>query len=171
LLNAQFEETFTSLETTPRGLILAGSSRRGLLVSSDSGKTFTEENTNLTEPRFTTLAFAPAGVLFAGTSGYGIARTRTAFDLRPYTHRLPLAHQTLTVYPNPAQDRVFVRSMSVSVQTFVLTNLYGQLLRTYTVDHTSGIHTLSLEGIPAGVYYLRTETHPNHSQTVVLTVQ
>jgi polyhydroxybutyrate depolymerase len=65
-----------------------------------------------------------------------------------------LAHKaTIQVYPNPTTDQLFI-TLEATPQPFYLSNATGQILQSGILrDATT---TLSLAGLPTGMYWLRT---------------
>jgi hypothetical protein len=59
----------------------------------------------------------------------------------------------LSVYPNPASDRLQVES-TASIESYEIYSITGALLRHATVGQNS--FTLDLEALPTGTYLLKT---------------
>ena len=83
---------------------------------------------------------------------------------RPFTYRpyspIPVSVKYAEpiqpkVYPNPSHDRVTVQFGNISTQAVELYDMTGRLVRKTNCNGTST--QLSLSGLPAGVYYLRTQ--------------
>jgi hypothetical protein len=64
------------------------------------------------------------------------------------------ASEDLTVYPNPARDRLFIDSWSPGVYplSFELISSQGQLLIRQQLNHSGQI---DLQAFPSGLYYIR----------------
>ena len=65
------------------------------------------------------------------------------------------ARKTIRVYPNPATDKLIVEYHAPvgTVQTFSLFNAIGQLTRSVALSGGSSPVQVSLDRIPAGIYY------------------
>jgi hypothetical protein len=66
---------------------------------------------------------------------------------------------TLVVYPNPANDVLFVEThgrASLPNQTYRVTNLMGQILLTGQVEtfHETSLQTINVSSLPAGMYFI-----------------
>lgn len=91
-------------------------------------------------------------------SDYGTGRVRLIENITTLLPEIPEWLVDLRYYPNPATDHVIIdgRLLSSSVLRIELTDLLGRVYHVCTVDVQSEFSkTISLEGIPAGNYFLR----------------
>jgi hypothetical protein len=69
----------------------------------------------------------------------------------------PEAEADIKLYPNPAQNRIWVEWGDLDVQSARLCNSMGQALRPLPLNGT-GLQEWSLEGLPEGLYALQLQT-------------
>ncbi len=68
-------------------------------------------------------------------------------------HRQPDTHASLSIYPNPATDRISVNGADGPVELYDAT---GRLIKTQAIKQSSNqTITLDLRSLPAGIYLLR----------------
>ena len=67
------------------------------------------------------------------------------------------AAESCVVYPNPAQTRLTVESevFKKGLNSLRIFNLMGQCVLEESFKTVSGKHTVSVQGLPAGVYVVR----------------
>ncbi len=64
--------------------------------------------------------------------------------------------QSIQLYPNPAEDRVFIRFDDLSgTSTFEIHNVNGALLRTGSLDMSTSEASVDVSELSSGVYFLR----------------
>ena len=70
------------------------------------------------------------------------------------------ADRSFTVYPNPAKNRLFIKSgQNISGDLKVeLFNIMGGLVYDNQEVHSENVHTISLDALPQGIYLLRVST-------------
>jgi hypothetical protein len=68
----------------------------------------------------------------------------------------PVLSRSLTVYPNPANDRVEVRLDQPGHERIAIYNMQGMLV-TEQVSNGSGKTSINLEGFKPGIYWVRTK--------------
>lgn len=80
----------------------------------------------------------------------------------------PQILQSIRLYPNPASQSVTLEYNDIKVESIHLLNVNGQQLRQWRGQAT-GKSTLDLEGLAAGMYFVRMETAlgPIHSSLIV----
>ena len=71
---------------------------------------------------------------------------------------------TLTVYPNPTNDLLFVELAGAEIANIVLYDLQGRVVETLRATSLQGATTtINLKSVPAGVYVLRVTDENNHT--------
>lgn len=65
---------------------------------------------------------------------------------------------TISVYPNPANDYVIIKSTSVLISRIDIFNSMGVFVKSYNVDGASNNYKLSLHNINSGFCFLRINT-------------
>jgi len=63
---------------------------------------------------------------------------------------------TLTVYPNPAKDKIFVKSIGENIHKFDLIDLVGKVV--FTKNNFNAYKGIDLPGISSGFYLLKAHT-------------
>ena len=61
------------------------------------------------------------------------------------------------VYPNPARTMVTVRSEDAAIETVMLIDLNGRIVRTYTAEQSESM-VMNLEGLESGIYTMSVKT-------------
>ncbi len=69
----------------------------------------------------------------------------------------------LSLYPLPAKDRIWVQGASLTEKrsTYQLWDNLGQLVQSGRLDALETSQSISLAGLPAGIYYFKVEDIPN----------
>jgi len=92
-----------------------------------------------------------------GTNYYKLVQvdkdsTVTELGIRTVTFNFPLS--TFNLYPNPAKNHVNITFTAGSYSTVQLRNIQGQLLQTIKLQENQAELRVSVENLPAGVYYV-----------------
>lgn len=69
----------------------------------------------------------------------------------------PLREPRVEIFPNPAQNDIFIRLLSADTMNFKLLNMSGQVLDVIDIEGTDA-HRYSIQTLPKGVYLLKSET-------------
>jgi len=86
----------------------------------------------------------------------GDCRNEVNLDDLVSTNDETVQQTSITVYPNPVQDRLFIRGL-VAQTPIVIWNTYGeQVYRTFYKDGNG----IDMENLPAGVYFIQSGEHP-----------
>lgn len=81
----------------------------------------------------------------------------------------PLSDQQMALYPNPATDKLYVRiAENNAVAQLQIVHLSGKVV--LSEQFTGNTHTIDINGLPAGIYFvlLRTHEHPVQYQRLVV---
>jgi hypothetical protein len=103
--------------------------------------------------------------VFCGNTTVGLGGNPAILlaKMRPWRQTLGLpettagaaaALQAATLYPNPAQEIVFLHSVAPLRGALVLRDALGRAVRTYSLDAPTADAPFSLAGLPAGLYLL-----------------
>lgn len=76
------------------------------------------------------------------------------FDLALVANRPRMENSALSVYPNPASDRIVVHSQAAFTSPILLTDALGMELLRYNAIGTNTLH-MNTANLPAGIYTLR----------------
>jgi len=93
-------------------------------------------------------------------------------DVTVAVHTLPSEEKVLEVFPNPARNATNIRAKNASlsgVYDIAIHNEQGDLVKSATVNDLSQTQRLSLNGLPAGVYFV-TVKNDKTSETIRLVV-
>jgi uncharacterized repeat protein (TIGR01451 family) len=66
----------------------------------------------------------------------------------------PANQYSLEIYPNPA-DRLLTISHPAGYENFEILNTLGQTVKTGNLELSSGKHTISIDELPSGMFYIR----------------
>ena len=93
-----------------------------------------------------------AGIYFDGNP---VVLTNTAFSKIPVPSSVPFVNHSsdITVYPNPAHEAFMIRVQQGTWTEAILMNAIGQVLTKMPL--TIGENVLSVQRLPAGIYYLQ----------------
>lgn len=153
-----YASTFTVLAVPAPGVLLVGFSAiwdpasSGLYLSEDNGQSWTPLEDGLTNLEVASLAVDNAGFLYAGTNGGGVFRSTQTLT----TTHSPAQERILTVFPNPAADRLFVAGDFRAGAPWVVTDVFGKK-QTVGAQTTADGLRLDLAGLPAGAYFFQME--------------
>ena len=78
--------------------------------------------------------------------------------------------KAMTLYPNPAADFVYIETEAGSKRVVMLYNFYGQLVKSYTLPETGGLHKVSLTGLAAGTYVVQLNTDGKNAERLRLVI-
>ncbi|MBS1683902.1 MAG: T9SS type A sorting domain-containing protein [Bacteroidetes bacterium] len=65
---------------------------------------------------------------------------------------------SLSVYPNPAHDKLYFTSSHTALQSAELINTLGEIVATYSWSDARGERTADVSGLSSGIYYIRLNT-------------
>ena len=98
------------------------------------------------------------------TMGFTYSATEMAM-LKPYEKA------SVTIYPNPATEAVTIHFLEDQEEPAILeiANGFGQVIQQITIDATTKKYQLSLQHMPAGMYYLKFQnrTLKRYSQKIL----
>lgn len=75
--------------------------------------------------------------------------------------------ESLRIYPNPVSDALQIEGLHAQA-TILLFDAFGRLLRQHT--NTSFAHQLTMDQLPAGVYYLRIQSDQKRAVRSVIKI-
>jgi len=67
------------------------------------------------------------------------------------------SQNSLSVFPNPAQDRLFIRSSFQGIATLKVMNLTGELVLQVGKEMNGELQSISIQDLPAGIYLISFE--------------
>ncbi|OZV70971.1 T9SS type A sorting domain-containing protein [Winogradskyella aurantia] len=71
-------------------------------------------------------------------------------------------NQKIVIYPLPAKDNIYIESaFDLNLKTVELIDAQGRLVSTIELSQNSTLHTLNLEAINSGIYFLKITTATN----------
>jgi len=124
------------------GIVSAPTLTRGVLISTDTGKTGQLLSFS-TDTGYSVVAVSPNHVLYAGTLEDGLFHYVPAASSVETVVSSP---ENFTIFPNPATDKIQITSAERSI------SILDPLGRSYEVKQTG--NTLDVSSLPPGVYFV-----------------
>ncbi|WP_298224258.1 T9SS type A sorting domain-containing protein [Flavobacterium sp.] len=162
----------SDIEITSENILFVASDI-GVLVSNDLGVHWNFVGTNMPSVVVTDLILhANSNFLFAATFGRGVYKIDlTALALSTTTN--PINFNSITVYPNPASEFIYVDLQFNQVSEFnaKFLDMNGKLVQSYRIDQESaGRHLIKMDvsAFPKGIYFLKLN---DSNKTIKVAVQ
>ncbi len=107
----------------------------------------------------TSLALQPDGKIIAAGSyeDYNFFVNRYLNDINLGITNILSESSTINIYPNPANEKIFIRSNSNENFEYTLTNIFGEIVKC----NTKAKSTIYVSDIPSGIYFLQVHTKNN----------
>jgi len=159
---------------TPNIYALLAIDDEQLLASSLSGTyIYNELEENWTEIVSDSLFIARSltyhnGHIFAGTATKGIWKIDAKELLRQTVNTKELAPFSFSIFPNPAEDFLFLQFDKPFEGQITLSNTNGSQLYTATLNHTT--HTINTNDLSKGLYLLRISNEYAHKVEKVMII-
>lgn len=107
----------------------------------------------------------PAGIwrIESTLNNHTVSHTFTFNDLPTHVNESDL--DDFSIYPNPANDEIYLEGIDLNNSKYQLVDCYGKIIRQDILN----LNTISLEGLVTGLYYLTVtvNNHPLSSKKVV----
>ncbi|MGE5354707.1 MAG: rhodanese-like domain-containing protein [Deltaproteobacteria bacterium] len=68
--------------------------------------------------------------------------------------------ETLTIYPNPAENYLFIDSNKRSVKEYLIIDINSKIVKRHVTANSDGEHTIIINDLKSGVYFIK-EITPN----------
>ncbi len=128
---------------------------QGIFWTPNSGMTWQLVNEGLVDLRVRSLAITPDGYLLVGTVGSGMFISQ--FSITSVQEN-PLLAFEFHIWPNPANDMVYVENTDVCDQTWFACNALGRVIVLPT-QHTQTHCRLNIQHLYQGVWWIYTQGH------------
>jgi Secretion system C-terminal sorting domain len=82
-----------------------------------------------------------------------------------------IADETINIYPNPANEKLFVRANTKQITMLEIFDTNAKLLITEKISNTDNIFEIGINQLPNGIYFLKIRNERNeyfHSQKIVI---
>lgn len=145
---------------------------QGVFYSEDWGDSWTEITSNLTNTQIfnRSLAVSKTGYLFSSPSGAGIYRSaNTVTSSTVNIEENKGESKEVTLYPNPTEDKIFIKSEINGKGSLEIMNQFGQIIYSENFESFNDFNNaIDISDFSTGIYFVEVKTSEgNHVQKLI----